>query len=412
MKEIGHIKWFGGRNSNIGRDNNYGFISREGKPDIYIHRQQITCALSDLREGTPVTFEVAINTRNGKEEAKNLRLLNLSEERDLEIVQLCVKSQNRKLWEPLFGRYLATLPINEAVSFTLAKINSLSEREKRIFVQSKLPKSILLSSQARAIRSILAANEHLSICLEMLPSGVNIAINSTLTEEIVAILETANPLDREILSRLQTVLPNIADIKNALGKQYIQRCSIKFLYHMTHIDNLSSILSNGLLSHNEAHRRNMVKTDISMEEAQQWRRHLHDFVPFYFNPRNTMLYKRKDMQNNIIMLAIDPLLLMQPNTYFSDGNAAARATKLYNDLALLDQLPWHIINSSSWNDDDPLVKEMRKRTMCAEVLVYNKVDVKRILKIFCRSSFKIDTIQQLMPSGINIPVEVNPLLYF
>jgi hypothetical protein len=61
---------------------------------------------------------------------------------------------------------------------------------------------------------------------------------------------------------------------------------------MTAISNLPFILQHGLLSHNEAHRLGLV-TDISDPTVQYLRGNhiinnikLHDYVPFYFSPRN------------------------------------------------------------------------------------------------------------------------------
>jgi len=73
--------------------------------------------------------------------------------------------------------------------------------------------------------------------------------------------------------------------------EYVRKHNIKYLYHMTAISNLRSILEHGLLSHNEAHRLGLVMRDISDPEVQRRRddkkdtiynRFLHDYVPLYF----------------------------------------------------------------------------------------------------------------------------------
>lgn len=187
-----------------------------------------------------------------------------------------------------------------------------------------------------------------------------------------------------------------------------------YLYHMTHIDNLNSILTYGLLCHNLARQKGFIKTDISMPEAQRWRSHLHDFVPLYFNPRNTMLYKRLELQNNIIMLAINPDVLEIKTTRFTDGNAASNSTKIYDyrQTSQFSSLPWDIIFSDSWNHPDPEIKQEYKRIMCAEVLVYNSISIDKILKILCRNTNLIPEIINLIPSDLQLPVEVDSSLYF
>lgn len=83
--------------------------------------------------------------------------------------------------------------------------------------------------------------------------------------------------------------------------------TIQYLEHMVHHTNLDNVLANGLLSHNLAHQRGFIKQDISMSEVQVRRASknieidgtiypLHDFVPFYFNSRNPMHYRRRNIQ--------------------------------------------------------------------------------------------------------------------
>ena len=90
------------------------------------------------------------------------------------------------------------------------------------------------------------------------------------------------------------------------------------IYYMLHIDNLDSILKKGFLSHNLAHKLANIK-DISNIDVNNRRgdvkfndgRSLHDYVPFYFNPRNAMLYSTQSrFSDNIIILELNirPLL--------------------------------------------------------------------------------------------------------
>lgn len=189
---------------------------------------------------------------------------------------------------------------------------------------------------------------------------------------------------------------------------------IDYLYHMTSIDNLPSILSHGLLSHNQAHRFGLNKTDISDNCVQDIRQgksvnriRLHDYVPLYFNPKNPMLYRRKELQQDIIILAINPIVLVYPGTIFSDGNAACRGTTFYSDIEMLSQLDWDTIWTRYWND-----KFDGKRIRCAETLVYPSLSLDKILTVFCYSEMSAISIQNMMPSDVNIPIQVNKNFYF
>jgi ssDNA thymidine ADP-ribosyltransferase, DarT len=197
--------------------------------------------------------------------------------------------------------------------------------------------------------------------------------------------------------------------------EYIQRHGIDYLYHMTYIDNLASIIENGLLSHNEVYRQGLIETDISDPNVQDIRagtadpfynRLLHEYVPLYFSPRNPMLYKRREIQEDIVILGLDPQLLCEPNILFTNGNAAASETMFYRGTQMLDQLPWNSIRASSWTDI-----EDGKRIKCAEVLVHPKIKPSRIQMVFCYSSKHRETIIAAK-QGTLIMGKVNRDLYF
>ncbi|MEA5516825.1 DarT ssDNA thymidine ADP-ribosyltransferase family protein, partial [Nodularia sp. UHCC 0506] len=96
----------------------------------------------------------------------------------------------------------------------------------------------------------------------------------------------------------------------------LKEYGIKYLYHMTYINNLASIIRNGLLSHNEAYRRGLIAADISDPDVQDRRANLsvyniplHEYVPLYFSPRNPMLYKRREIQEDIVILGMESQIL-------------------------------------------------------------------------------------------------------
>ncbi len=197
---------------------------------------------------------------------------------------------------------------------------------------------------------------------------------------------------------------------------YIQQHGIDYLYHMTYIDNLASIIENGLLSHNEAYRQGLIEADISDPDVQDIRanikdpfhnRPLHEYVPLYFSPRNPMLYKRREIQEDIVILGLDPQILYESNILFTDGNAAASETFFYNDIQMLGQLPWKSIRARYWKDDI----ENGKRIKCAEVLIYPMINSDRIQYVFCCSNKHRETIKAAKP-GTRITGKVNRSLYF
>ena len=75
----------------------------------------------------------------------------------------------------------------------------------------------------------------------------------------------------------------------------------------------------------------MAHKSIAMSDVQSRRDnvvipnggHLHSYANAYFNPRNPMMYKRKDMAETLCVLAISALVLDCAGTIISDGNAAS-----------------------------------------------------------------------------------------
>ncbi len=158
------------------------------------------------------------------------------------------------------------------------------------------------------------------------------------------------------------------------------------LFHITHKDNLQNILRHGILNHYEASHIEPNRVDISDPDAQRWRetkdphyeRSIHSYTPLYINPRNPMLFVRRHLMKSLIILEIDLSVLFDTEYLLSDGNAASRITKFYSSVKQIDELPWAVLHSVYWPDH-----EDGKRKMCAEVLVYPKVEPSYICAVHC-----------------------------
>lgn len=199
-----------------------------------------------------------------------------------------------------------------------------------------------------------------------------------------------------------------------------QQYGITGLYHMTHIDNLASILSKGLLSHNQARNNNYLRTDIANNDVNVRRSHnepihnrpIHDYAPLYFNPKNPMLYFRREIQNNIVILEFSPLVFLKEGVIFTDGNASVHTTATYNsqtqfysDLNDLNKLDWKCINDKWWND-----YEDGKRKKCAEVLIPDKIELSFLKSIHVFSTETQNVVSHFQIKDIDI--EVTKSLFF
>ena len=154
-------------------------------------------------------------------------------------------------------------------------------------------------------------------------------------------------------------------------------------FYLAPLDNLDSILTNGLLPQTEVNRRGLAHSDIS-EHTVQVRRDqrdlrsdgisshgLHDFVPLYFARRTPMSSRRRDHNSDLCILVINvaKVCLTADELLFSNGNAGAHNSEIYSNPAELEEhLPLEVVNASYWLD---FSDGRRKRS--AELLVHPTV---------------------------------------
>ena len=147
------------------------------------------------------------------------------------------------------------------------------------------------------------------------------------------------------------------------------------IYHIVHVDRLSSIVADGFLwCDAEVARRNPVGTTIGMSNIKQRRLELHlsshpnlhvgDCVPFYFCPRSIMLYlihKGNDLdlgyrggQEPILHLESDLRAVVtwadaqQVRWAFTPSNAGSSYFDDYSDLAYLGKINWAAVQAKYW----------------------------------------------------------------
>lgn len=160
------------------------------------------------------------------------------------------------------------------------------------------------------------------------------------------------------------------------------------LYYMAHHENLASILERGILCHSQIVQEGVQRVDISDPGVQRWRerrepvfgRRIHDYVPLYFNPRNPMLYRRRQVQHALVILAVSKQALeCKDSVVFTDGNAACGETRfsasacvLTDSAAVLRAHSWHSLPDG-------------KRRRCAEALVHQQLQPHLIQSVVCNN---------------------------
>ena len=163
-----------------------------------------------------------------------------------------------------------------------------------------------------------------------------------------------------------------------------QNFFVHYVYHMTHIENLETIIQHGLMGHGNPYQ----ARDISNKEVNERRSHrepvykkpVHDYVPFYFNPRNAMMYSRQN--EPLVLLALKGSVIGRRGVIFTDRNASTNSANYYRGFDQLNRLPMQKIYSKSWAEDR-ISDDVLMKTMMAEVLVPRTVDFNEFSKIIC-----------------------------
>lgn len=163
----------------------------------------------------------------------------------------------------------------------------------------------------------------------------------------------------------------------------------KHFYHFTHLENIESILENGLLSTNKKNERKIAHVDLANENIQLRRSEMevpcepkgtiHDYIPFYFTARNPMLLgvlNRKNIdQPLIVYIAVSIEKLLENNVVFTDASANTMVPpNFYNNPKHLDKLNWDLINSKKWTETD----KDKLHARMAEVLILNEMPIEWI----------------------------------
>lgn len=204
------------------------------------------------------------------------------------------------------------------------------------------------------------------------------------------------------------------------------------LYHITHVENLASIIqSGGLHAYKELRQGSIDYTNIAYQHIQDRRASkivpcgpcgtLHDYVPFYFAPRSPMLHTINqgnvpgyaERQKPVIHLvtSLDKIVAEDMQFVFSDGHGTMELTEFFDDITLLDRIDWQVMRSRYWFDTDD--EPDRKRRRQAEFLIHAFVPWELIIGIgVIDQEIKALVEQHLQASQHKPRVKVLPEWYY
>jgi len=144
------------------------------------------------------------------------------------------------------------------------------------------------------------------------------------------------------------------------------------IYRIVHVDNLPGILAAGGI-HSPRSSQHAPPTPYKTIhhlsiQAQRATKPvpvgpqgiIHDYVPFYFNPRSPMLYAlhrgnvegHSGGQQPIIVLVSSAQAAAADGLgyVFTDGHSIMALSNFYDDLADLDKVRWDVVSAKYWNN--------------------------------------------------------------
>ncbi len=137
-RQVGRIKWFGGVNRKTGRENHFGFIARAGKTDLYVHCRDVRCAIAQLTEDIPVTFELSEEPGSLYAVAVGL----LQDETDLNMLADCFESN--EYIQFVAQRYLNALDPEQAIAAITRRFPSLSQEQQASWLRHIIGPRLML----------------------------------------------------------------------------------------------------------------------------------------------------------------------------------------------------------------------------------------------------------------------------
>ncbi len=193
------------------------------------------------------------------------------------------------------------------------------------------------------------------------------------------------------------------------------------LYYIAPIENLPSILREGILSHAEVERRGIQYTriyDETIVRSRQQRatpdgKSLWEFANLYFQPRNAMLYRvvSERKARGIVVLALRPQVLDMA-AFISVGNAASPLSDILPRdeglKALRSREIRELLEREWWAQEDG-----SKRIMMSECLVPGRVPPDFIHTIYVADHEDAKKVREILgPMAERIPVVPEPPMFF
>jgi hypothetical protein len=197
----------------------------------------------------------------------------------------------------------------------------------------------------------------------------------------------------------------------------MERERLNELHYITHLDNLPSICSLGVLSNRRAAR--VGHRSVADPEVQDRRKRkrvpsgllLHDYANLYVTARNPMLYKRiRDGQiDELCVVRISTAVLNLDGVVVTDRNAAKFGCGFKSPSEGIDDIDGELLTRTYWGDGDALERERCWNTKFTEVLVPDRVPAGCLQGLYVGTGPARSALE-----AQNLPLEIskNAVLFF
>lgn len=202
----------------------------------------------------------------------------------------------------------------------------------------------------------------------------------------------------------------------------LKRADVRELHYITPMRNLPSIAQQGILCHRRAQEHS--PDSFALESAQGRRkarkicgeRSVHDYVNLYLNARNVAMYSLTRERRDVAVLKVSSTLLDRiAGLVIADGNLAAPHSQTFLGVANLGKVDKLAVQARSWVRPtgikrlDAMSTAERKRRLCAEVLVPERVPPEFIEGVYASNNMMAAAAELLYPV---VPTSLRPDLFF
>ncbi len=205
------------------------------------------------------------------------------------------------------------------------------------------------------------------------------------------------------------------------------------LYYIVHLENLCSVLQNGIYSHQEAEKKFPERKRIENEQVYKRRQQkgLSKYANLYINPRNPMLYRiYKGLGWKVVVVGIDASVIDEMDALISIGNAARKDAGIYEsskvhlkkllkdirNIEYWDNIPnYHVKNYLQQNVNNGDIAYSSQVLIMSEVLIPNRVPKKYIRSVYVPSEGVKKEVERILEScerAVRVEMSVVPALFF